>query len=178
MALLLPLRQLSVARIAAAPVTEVLASASASRSALQPCRPSAGMPWMQVRPFGGYNRPSGPPVQRSTFAPYPMVPYGVKRSAAYRESKKAARKAAERARRSQEEKGMLLDPKKQLRMELKRNTGIGWYRCDQIIKHLEMHERGKGPPMDQDGQVKLWKVTLLNGSCELKGVQSDQLFHS
>eukprot|EP00439_Symbiodinium_sp_Y106_P034924 s3090_g4.t1 len=103
----------------------------------------------KVRGFGGPRRQGETPTIQSSFAPYPMVPYGVKRSSAYRESKKAARKAAERARRAQEEKGMILDPKKQLRMEIKRNSGIGWYRAAQIIKHLEMHERGKGPPMDQ-----------------------------
>eukprot|EP00439_Symbiodinium_sp_Y106_P039421 s3090_g4.t2 len=109
-------------------------------------RPTHGL---QVRGFGGPRRQGETPTIQSSFAPYPMVPYGVKRSSAYRESKKAARKAAERARRAQEEKGMILDPKKQLRMEIKRNSGIGWYRAAQIIKHLEMHERGKGPPMDQ-----------------------------
>eukprot|EP00440_Ansanella_granifera_P017204 gb/GFBE01018684.1/.p1 GENE.gb/GFBE01018684.1/~~gb/GFBE01018684.1/.p1 ORF type:complete len:191 (+),score=14.90 gb/GFBE01018684.1/:1-573(+) len=111
--------------------------------------PGVAGAWFQVRAFGGWRRESGPAVSQSNFAPYPMVPYGVKRSAAYKESKKAARKAAERSRRAAEEKGMLLDPKKQLRMELKRNSGIGWYRAGQIIKHLEMHERGKGPPIDQ-----------------------------
>merc|ERR1719444_469619 len=95
----------------------------------------------------------------SSFAPYPMVPYGVKRSATYRDTKKAARRAAERARRAAEEKGMLLDPKKQLRMELKRNTGIGWYRSFQIIKHLEMHERGKGPPIDQAMRDRITKIS-------------------
>mmetsp|Transcript_11223 Transcript_11223/g.19586 ORF Transcript_11223/g.19586 Transcript_11223/m.19586 type:complete len:175 (-) Transcript_11223:97-621(-) len=121
-------------------------SASAASSSSSPLI-AAGV-HTQVRCFGGPKRDGGP-VLKSTFAPWPMVPYGVKRSAAYRESKKAARKAAERARRAQEEKGMILDPKKQLRMELKRNSGIGWYRASQITKHLEMHERGKGPPMDQ-----------------------------
>mmetsp|Transcript_16192 Transcript_16192/g.35481 ORF Transcript_16192/g.35481 Transcript_16192/m.35481 type:complete len:174 (-) Transcript_16192:70-591(-) len=109
-----------------------------------------GFPCQQVR-AGGSRRlpPSAKLEQKSFFAPYPMVPYGVKKSATYKESKKSARKSAERARRAMEEKGMLLDPKKQLRMELKRNSGIGWYRSLQIIKHLEMHERGKGPPINQ-----------------------------
>merc|ERR1719433_2011257 len=94
----------------------------------------------QLRGFGSWRRSSGPIESQSTFAPYPLVPYGVKRSTAYRDAKKSARKAAERARRAAEEKGMLLDPKKCLRMELKRNSGIGWYRAMQIVKHLEMHE--------------------------------------
>lgn len=116
---------------------------------------------MQVRTFGGWKRPSGQLVLRSQFAPYPMVPYGVKRSAAYCESKVAARKAAERARRAQEEKGMILDPKKSLRMELKRNSGIGWYRSHQIIKHLEMHERGKGPPIDQAMRDRITNIARV-----------------
>merc|ERR1719150_1200894 len=95
---------------------------------------------------------------KSTFAPFPMVPFGVKRSVAYRDSKRQARKAAERARRAQEEKGMILDPKKNLRMELKRNTGIGWYRSLQIIKHLEMHERGIGPPIDQPMRERITQI--------------------
>ncbi|CAJ1390250.1 unnamed protein product [Effrenium voratum] len=120
-----------------------------------------GAPWMQAwRSFGVFKRGEAP-VVKSSFAPYPMVPYGVKRSSAYRESKKAARKAAERARRAQEEKGMILDPKKQLRMELKRNTGIGWYRAAQIIKHLEMHERGKGPPIDQAMRDRITNIARV-----------------
>mmetsp|Transcript_36425 Transcript_36425/g.77471 ORF Transcript_36425/g.77471 Transcript_36425/m.77471 type:complete len:198 (+) Transcript_36425:159-752(+) len=117
--------------------------------------------WMQAR-FGGSWKRTGP-VQNSNqvFAPYPLVPYGVKRSDAYRTAKKAARKAAERARRAVEEKGMILDPKKQLRMELKRNTGIGWTRSLTIIKHLEMHERGKGPPIDQAVREKITRIARV-----------------
>merc|ERR1712113_548547 len=98
---------------------------------------------------------------QSTFAPHPIVPYGVKRSVAYKESKKAARRAAERARRAAEEKGMLLMPRKQLRMELKRNSGIGWYRSLQIIKHLEMHERGTGPPIDQAVRDRITRIARV-----------------
>jgi len=56
---------------------------------------------------------------------------------------------------------MLLDPKKQLRMELKRNTGIGWYRSLQIIKHLEMHERGLGPPIDQHMRERITEIARI-----------------
>eukprot|EP00931_Biecheleriopsis_adriatica_P071874 TRINITY_DN45838_c0_g1_i1.p1 TRINITY_DN45838_c0_g1~~TRINITY_DN45838_c0_g1_i1.p1 ORF type:complete len:175 (-),score=32.04 TRINITY_DN45838_c0_g1_i1:60-521(-) len=116
---------------------------------------------LQARAFGGWRRSGGPAVITSSFAPFPMVPYGVKRSAAYKESKKAARKAAERGRRTAEEKGMLLDVRKQLRMELKRNSGIGWYRAGQIIKHLEMHERGKGPPIDQAVRDRITEIAKV-----------------
>merc|ERR1719433_2248609 len=115
----------------------------------------------QVRSFGSWRRSSGPIEAQSTFAPYPLVPYGVKRSTAYRDAKKSARKTAERARRASEEKGMLLDPKKQLRMELKRNSGIGWYRSMQIIKHLEMHEHGKGPPIDQAMRERITQIARM-----------------
>mmetsp|Transcript_81591 Transcript_81591/g.174855 ORF Transcript_81591/g.174855 Transcript_81591/m.174855 type:complete len:162 (+) Transcript_81591:61-546(+) len=114
-----------------------------------------------LRCFGGWKRDSGGSEFQSTFAPYPLVPYGVKRSASYRESKKAARRSAERARRAQEEKGMLLDPKKQLLIELKRNSGIGWYRSMQIVKHLEMHERGKGPPIDQAMRDRITEIARV-----------------
>merc|ERR1719447_496662 len=114
----------------------------------------------QARAFGSWRR-STPMSSESSFAPYPMVPYGVKRSSAFRDAKKSARKAAERARRAAEEKGMLLDPKKQLLIELKRNTGIGWYRAMQICKHLEMHERGKGPPIDQAMRERITQIARL-----------------
>eukprot|EP00930_Biecheleria_cincta_P046087 TRINITY_DN31785_c0_g1_i1.p1 TRINITY_DN31785_c0_g1~~TRINITY_DN31785_c0_g1_i1.p1 ORF type:complete len:190 (-),score=45.36 TRINITY_DN31785_c0_g1_i1:94-639(-) len=120
--------------------------------------------WAQAssrRAFGGWRRGRGAAESQSSFSPYPMVPYGVKRSTAYKDSKKAARKAAERARRTAEEKGLLLDPKKQLRMELKRNSGIGWYRAGQIIKHLEMHERGKGPPIDQAARDRITEIARV-----------------
>mmetsp|Transcript_46258 Transcript_46258/g.122729 ORF Transcript_46258/g.122729 Transcript_46258/m.122729 type:complete len:146 (-) Transcript_46258:77-514(-) len=110
----------------------------------------------QQRSFGW--KTHGTPTASSNFTPYAMVPYGVKRSTAFKNAKKAARKAAERSRRSAEERGMLLDPKKQLRMELKRNSGIGWYRSLQIIKHLEMHERGKGPPIDQAMRERITSI--------------------
>jgi hypothetical protein len=66
-----------------------------------------------------------------------------------------ARLSAVKARRLEEERGILLDPKKQLRMEVKRNSGIGWYRSLQVCKHLEMHERGPGPAIDQKVREKI-----------------------
>mmetsp|Transcript_110812 Transcript_110812/g.220407 ORF Transcript_110812/g.220407 Transcript_110812/m.220407 type:complete len:160 (-) Transcript_110812:50-529(-) len=119
-------------------------------------------PLQQQSRFGGWRRETGPKEKNpSSFAPYPMVPWGIKRSATYRDAKKTARRAAERARRAAEEKGMLLDPKKQLRIELKRNTGIGWYRSLQIIKHLEMHERGIGPPIDQAMRERITQIARV-----------------
>merc|ERR1712066_574676 len=116
------------------------------------------MGFQQVREFSVRRARGANEKSQSSFAPYPMVPYGVKRSTAFKESKKSARKAAERSRRAAEEKGMLLMPKKQLRMELKRNSGIGWYRSLQIIKHLEMHERGLGPPIDQAMRDRITEI--------------------
>merc|ERR1740117_2716684 len=116
---------------------------------------------MQARAFGGWRRSEGPAQINSTFAPYPRVASSVKRSTAYVQGKKAARRAAERSRRAAEEKGMLLDPKKCLRMELKRNSGIGWYRSLQVVKHLEMHERGKGPPIDQETREQITKISRM-----------------
>jgi len=92
-------------------------------------------------------------------APRVEVPYGVRISAAYKESKSAARKSAVKARKLEEEKGMLLDPRKCLQMELKRNTGISWYRSFQVIKHLEMHKRGKGPPIDARMRDKITQIS-------------------
>merc|ERR1712187_206367 len=115
----------------------------------------------QIRPFGGWKRSDGPARIDSTFAPFPRTSNAVKRSTAYVKSKQQARMAAERSRRAAEEKGMLLDPKKCLRMELKRNSGIGWYRSLQIIKHLEMHERGKGPPIDQETRERITQIARV-----------------
>ena len=72
-----------------------------------------------------------------------------------------SRLSAVKARRLEEERGVLLDTKKQLRMELKRNSGVGWYRSLQVCKHLEMHERGKGPPIDQNMRAKITKLIDL-----------------
>merc|ERR1711934_985420 len=94
----------------------------------------------------------------TVFSPKPIVSYGVKRSKAYKDAKVAARKSAVRARRLEEEKGMLLDPRKCLQMELKRNSGIGWYRSFQIIKHLEMHKNGKGPLIDTRMRDKITQI--------------------
>ena len=69
-----------------------------------------------------------------------------------------SRIASVRARRLEEERGLLLDTKKQFRMELKRNQGIGWYRSLQICKHLEMHERGPGPEITEATRDKITKI--------------------
>lgn len=70
-----------------------------------------------------------------------VVPYGVKISRSYRESKKQQRLEMESARKQREMKGMILDSRKTLLMSLRDNTGINWYRSKQILKHLEMHWR-------------------------------------
>ncbi|GFE55781.1 hypothetical protein BaOVIS_031850 [Babesia ovis] len=70
-----------------------------------------------------------------------MVPYGVKISRSYRESKLQQRLAMEAARKQREIKGMLLDTKKTMMMSLRDNSGINWYRAKQILKHLEVHWR-------------------------------------
>jgi ribosomal protein S13 len=72
-----------------------------------------------------------------------------------------ARVASVRARRLEEERGLLLDAKKQFRMELKRNQGIGWYRSLQICKHLEMHERGKGPVITEATRDKITQIANM-----------------
>ena len=87
--------------------------------------------------------------------------YGSKKSSHYRQTKVMARVASVRARRLEEERGLLLDTKKQFRMELKRNQGIGWYRSLQICKHLEMHERGKGPEITEASRDKITKIANL-----------------
>eukprot|EP00386_Alphamonas_edax_P003157 GDKI01009694.1.p2 GENE.GDKI01009694.1~~GDKI01009694.1.p2 ORF type:complete len:110 (-),score=11.55 GDKI01009694.1:157-486(-) len=71
-----------------------------------------------------------------------QVPYGVKKSKAYRDARKQERRALEAARRLSEAKGMILEGKKNLYMSLMENTGISWYRGQQILKYLEFHERG------------------------------------
>merc|ERR1711924_364710 len=83
------------------------------------------------------------------FRPKPTLSYGLRTSKAHREANRARVKAAVKARKLEEEKGMILDVKRQFRMELKRNTGIGWHRSLQVCKHIEMHKRGPGPPIDQ-----------------------------
>ena len=54
---------------------------------------------------------------------------------------------------------MILDVKRQFRMELKRNTGIGWHRSLQVCKHIEMHKRGPGPPIDQVMRERITKIS-------------------
>jgi hypothetical protein len=97
----------------------------------------------------------------SCFAPKPTLTYGSKKSSHYKQTKIMTRIASVRARRLEEERGLLLDTKKQLRMELKRNQGIGWYRSLQICKHLEMHERGKGPEINEATRDKITKIANL-----------------
>eukprot|EP00397_Hematodinium_sp_SG-2012_P070434 GEMP01129208.1.p2 GENE.GEMP01129208.1~~GEMP01129208.1.p2 ORF type:complete len:143 (+),score=26.26 GEMP01129208.1:21-449(+) len=94
----------------------------------------------------------------TVFTPKPMLTFGVRRSKAYKDSKTSARKSAVKARKLEEQKGMLLDPRKCLQMELKRNSGIGWYRSFQIVKNLEMHKRGKGPPIDARMRDKITQI--------------------
>lgn len=97
----------------------------------------------------------------SVFAPKPAMTYGSKKSSHYKQTKVMSRIASVRARRLEEERGLLLDAKKQLRMELKRNQGIGWYRSLQICKHLEMHERGKGPEINEASRDKITKIANI-----------------
>lgn len=97
----------------------------------------------------------------SCFAPRPTLTYGSKKSSHYKQTKIMSRVASVRARRLEEERGLLLDAKKQFRMELKRNQGIGWYRSLQICKHLEMHERGKGPEINEASRDKITKIANL-----------------
>jgi ribosomal protein S13 len=87
--------------------------------------------------------------------------YGSKKSSHYRHTRIMARVASVRARRLEEERGLLLDAKKQFRMELKRNQGIGWYRSLQICKHLEMHERGKGPVITEATRDKITQIANM-----------------
>ena len=97
----------------------------------------------------------------SCFSPKPTLTYGSKKSSHYKQTKIMARVASVRARRLEEERGLLLDAKKQFRMELKRNQGIGWYRSLQVCKHLEMHERGKGPEINEAVRDRITKIANL-----------------
>ena len=94
----------------------------------------------------------------SLFKPKPVVPHGVKKTQQYHIGRKMVRNAALRARKVEEEQGVLLDTKKQFRFEVKRNRGIGWYRSLQVCKHLEMHMRSKGPPVDQQFREKVTDI--------------------
>lgn len=97
----------------------------------------------------------------SCFAPKPPLTYGSKKSSHYKQTRVMTRVASVKARRLEEERGMLLDAKKQFRMELKRNQGIGWYRSLQICKHLEMHERGIGPEINEFSRDRITKIAQL-----------------
>eukprot|EP00392_Amoebophrya_sp_AT5.2_P012328 g12428.t1 len=98
------------------------------------------------------------PAPRFHFQPLPIVAYGVRTSKTFRLSKESMRRAAVHARRQEERTGFLLDTKKCLQMELKRNTGIGWTRSLKILKHLECHVRTKGPPCNQAFREKVAKI--------------------
>ena len=41
----------------------------------------------------------------------------------------------------QESKGVLMEGRKCLLMSLQQNSGISWYRSEQVLKHLELHAR-------------------------------------
>jgi len=82
------------------------------------------------------------------FKPKPILAHGVKKTKQYHIGRLMVRRAALRTRMVEEQQGVLLDTKKQFRMEVKRNHGIGWWRSLQVCKILEMHQRGRGPPVD------------------------------
>ncbi|CEL95421.1 unnamed protein product [Vitrella brassicaformis CCMP3155] len=74
------------------------------------------------------------------------IPYGIKRSRAYRDARKAERRAKWHAIKQEEQRNFVISGRKSLYMSLMRNTGLGWYRAKQVLKHLEMHERGSVEP--------------------------------
>ena len=114
----------------------------------QPCRAlgsSSGL--VQCRNFSG-----------SKFEPYPIKPYRVRTNTKLREARKAVKRAAVKARKAEEQGGVLCNPLKTFRFEIKRNTGIGWTRSLQVCKHLEMHQQGKGPLVDSEFRTKLKKI--------------------
>ncbi len=92
------------------------------------------------------------------FPPKPLITGGYKKAKGFHETLKAARAASLRARKLEEDRGMFLSAQKQFKMELKRNTGIGWYRSKQICKFLEMHERGPGPQIDSAIREKITRL--------------------
>ncbi|CAD7938104.1 unnamed protein product [Amoebophrya sp. A25] len=92
------------------------------------------------------------------FKPLPIVPYGVRMSKAYSQSKRSMRRAAVHGRKMEERTGILLDTKKCLRMEAKRNSGIGWTKSLKLLKHLEVHVRTKGPPCNQEFRDKVTQI--------------------
>ncbi|EAN30840.1 hypothetical protein TpMuguga_03g00105 [Theileria parva strain Muguga] len=71
----------------------------------------------------------------------PLIPYGIKNSKNYKESKRQQRISMESMRRQRELKGLILDSRKTLMMSLRDNTGISWGRSKLILKHLETHHR-------------------------------------
>ncbi len=95
------------------------------------------------------------------FKAKPIVPYGVKRGKQYQIGRIMQRLSAVKGRRLEEERGILLDTKKQLRMEIKRNSDIGWARSLQVCKNLEMHQRGPGPAVDQHMREKITNIVNL-----------------
>ena len=58
----------------------------------------------------------------------PWVTYSERKKIKLKAARASARKSQVRARKLEEAKGILLDVKKQFRMEVKRNTNFGWYR--------------------------------------------------
>lgn len=95
------------------------------------------------------------------FKPKAIVPYGVKRGKQYQIGRIMSRLAAVKGRRLEEERGILLDTKKQLRMEIKRNSEIGWKRSLDVCKHLEMHERGPGPAVNQEVRRRIADILKI-----------------
>ncbi|ORM40563.1 uncharacterized protein BXIN_2120 [Babesia sp. Xinjiang] len=92
----------------------------------------------------------------------PMIPYGVKISRSYRESKLQQRLAMEAARKQREMKGMLLDTRKTLLMSLRDNSDINWYRATQILKHLEVHRR------HPSGATQAWRERITKIADKVK----------
>ncbi|EER15243.1 conserved hypothetical protein [Perkinsus marinus ATCC 50983] len=90
----------------------------------------------------------------SYFKVKPIRVFGTRKKAS-RQARIEARRAGVAQRRLEEQQGMLLDVKKQFRMEVKRNSGLGWYRSLQLVKHVEMHRAGPGPHIDQNMRERL-----------------------
>ena len=57
--------------------------------------------------------------------------------------------------------GILIGNTKPLVKELQRNRGVGMKKADEAIKFLEMHRRGKAPPLNMEYYQKIKRV--VNG---------------